>query len=156
MEDKYDVTVSSSKDESMLKAMEILLEELETAKKNRIVRPEINTKAMMIKFFAWIFGIMVIGAAFYFIPFTRSISIYLAGIVLLISIVINLKRMVVSSVLLYQKYAPDEIRDACVFEPTCSNYMLMAIEKYGLIIGVIKGIKRLLKCHYPNSGVDYP
>ena len=156
MENKYDVTVSSSRDESMFKAMELFMEEMETARKSRIVRPVINTKAMMIKPIMWILGIIVVGVVLYFIPFTRSFSFNLSCIILLISVIINLKRFIVSLVLLYQKYAPEEIRDACVFEPTCSNYMLMAIEKYGLIIGVIKGIKRLFRCHYPNSGVDYP
>jgi putative component of membrane protein insertase Oxa1/YidC/SpoIIIJ protein YidD len=34
--------------------------------------------------------------------------------------------------------------------------MLLAIEKYGLIKGIIKGLKRIWKCKYPNGGLDYP
>jgi putative component of membrane protein insertase Oxa1/YidC/SpoIIIJ protein YidD len=34
--------------------------------------------------------------------------------------------------------------------------MLLAIEKYGLIKGVTKGLKRIWKCKHPNGGVDYP
>jgi putative component of membrane protein insertase Oxa1/YidC/SpoIIIJ protein YidD len=34
--------------------------------------------------------------------------------------------------------------------------MILAIEKYGIAKGVLKGIQRLSKCRYPNGGVDYP
>jgi putative component of membrane protein insertase Oxa1/YidC/SpoIIIJ protein YidD len=34
--------------------------------------------------------------------------------------------------------------------------MLMAIDKYGVVRGVWKGINRILRCKYPNGGIDYP
>jgi len=34
--------------------------------------------------------------------------------------------------------------------------MIMAINKYGSVKGFILGIKRLLRCHYPNGELDYP
>jgi putative component of membrane protein insertase Oxa1/YidC/SpoIIIJ protein YidD len=34
--------------------------------------------------------------------------------------------------------------------------MILAIEKYGVVKGVIKGIRRILRCNYPNGGIDYP
>ena len=66
------------------------------------------------------------------------------------------KRLAIGLVLFYKAFAPLSVRSECRFEPTCSTYMIMAIQKYGLIIGVIKGIKRLLRCRPPNGGVDYP
>ena len=44
----------------------------------------------------------------------------------------------------------------CRFAPTCSNYMIEAIEKKGLIKGFFLGISRLLKCHplSKKSGYD--
>lgn len=43
----------------------------------------------------------------------------------------------------------------CKFYPSCSEYMLQAIEKYGCIKGVFLGIKRLLKCHpFAKGGYD--
>jgi len=59
-------------------------------------------------------------------------------------------------VLLYQRYAPADIRLACVFEPSCSEYMILSIKKYGAVYGCIKGVHRLLRCHSPNGGEDYP
>lgn len=65
------------------------------------------------------------------------------------------KRAVIWSVHLYQNLASDETRLKCVFEPSCSEYMILAVTKYGVIRGVLKGINRLHRCGY-ESGVDYP
>jgi len=44
---------------------------------------------------------------------------------------------------------------ACRFYPTCSEYMLQAVEKYGVWRGVWMGTKRLAKCHpFHAGGVD--
>lgn len=67
-----------------------------------------------------------------------------------------MKKIVVRFIYFYQKHAPKRMREACRFIPTCSDYMLLAIEKYGLFRGVIKGICRICRCHPPNGGVDYP
>ena len=66
------------------------------------------------------------------------------------------KRFVIGLVLCYKAFAPLKVRDQCRFTPTCSTYMIMAIKKYGLIIGIIKGIHRITRCHPPNGGEDYP
>lgn len=67
-----------------------------------------------------------------------------------------IKRIIIKFILFYQKIAPQDLRDSCRFEPTCSNYMLLAIEKYGTVKGCFLGIKRLMRCCYPNGGYDYP
>ena len=69
---------------------------------------------------------------------------------------ILLRRFAIGVVLLYKAFAPLSVRSECRFVPTCSTYMIMAIKKYGLVIGIIKGIKRLLRCKPPNGGEDYP
>ena len=66
------------------------------------------------------------------------------------------KRAVNGEVLLYKAFAPISVRERCRFTPTCSTYMIMAINKYGLFRGVFKGIGRLLRCKPPNGGEDYP
>ena len=80
------------------------------------------------------------------------------GTVVLISWVcfLLLKPFVIGIVLMYKAFAPKKMRDRCRFEPTCSTYMVMAINKYGLIRGVCKGIKRICRCKPPNGGIDYP
>lgn len=66
------------------------------------------------------------------------------------------KHICIWFVKLYQYYAPSEVRWRCVYTPSCSHYMIMAIEKYGVIRGVIKGWKRLKRCKSSNGGEDYP
>jgi putative membrane protein insertion efficiency factor len=45
----------------------------------------------------------------------------------------------------------------CRFVPTCSNYMIEAISKKGVIKGLFLGVKRIAKCHpfSGQSGIDY-
>ena len=43
----------------------------------------------------------------------------------------------------------------CRFTPTCSQYALQALRKYGLIKGSWLTVKRLAKCHpWGGSGYD--
>ena len=51
-----------------------------------------------------------------------------------------MKKKVIALIHLYQRKGPKSLHEACRFEPTCSNYMLLAIEKYGTLKGVAKGI----------------
>ena len=66
------------------------------------------------------------------------------------------RRLAIGLVLVYKAIAPMKMREQCRFHPTCSTYMVMAINKYGLIVGVVKGIMRIVRCHPPNGGEDYP
>lgn len=44
---------------------------------------------------------------------------------------------------------------ACRFEPSCSNYMIEAIEVHGAVKGLILGLWRILRCHpFGKSGYD--
>lgn len=42
----------------------------------------------------------------------------------------------------------------CRFEPSCSQYMLEAVEKHGALRGGWLGVRRLLRCH-PWGGLGY-
>jgi putative component of membrane protein insertase Oxa1/YidC/SpoIIIJ protein YidD len=66
------------------------------------------------------------------------------------------KRFLIGMVLMYKAFAPYSIRGQCRFEPSCSTYMFMALQKYGILIGVTKGICRICRCKPPYGGVDYP
>jgi len=56
----------------------------------------------------------------------------------------------------YRKIAPLHLRAACRFIPTCSEYAIQAIMKYGFWKGWGKTIKRLIRCRPPYGGFDYP
>lgn len=69
-------------------------------------------------------------------------------------IILRLRDILIWSILMYQRFAPAEVRNRCVFTPTCSQYALQALRRYGVIRGVPKIISRLWRCHPPNGGDD--
>ena len=43
----------------------------------------------------------------------------------------------------------------CKFYPTCSDYTIQAIEKYGALKGTVLGIYRILRCNpFSKGGYD--
>ena len=74
---------------------------------------------------------------------------------LLVYVAVNAKSLLIFSIRVYQRYAPARIRENCCFEPSCSEYMRLAIDKYGVCRGALKGFSRLRRCG-PSGGVDYP
>lgn len=53
----------------------------------------------------------------------------------------------------YQKFlSPLKIKPTCRFYPTCSQYTLEAVTKYGFFKGTYLAIKRILKCHPFHPG----
>lgn len=68
-----------------------------------------------------------------------------------------LKKAIIGCIKLYQHYAPEQIRRRCLFKPTCSEYAILTIKKYGVIIGLIKTRRRLFKgCKGNIYRIDYP
>ncbi len=63
-----------------------------------------------------------------------------------------MRNMVTGSLRLYKRFISPFLPSACRFEPTCSMYMLEAVEKYGVLRGVGMGLRRLLRCHPFHAG----
>lgn len=89
---------------------------------------------------------------FSFLPFKTQ---YCLPLFILLTIHF-VKMIVIGAVLMYKAFAPLETRRKCRFKPTCSTYMIMALKKYGLFVGLTKGILRILRCRPPYEGEDYP
>ena len=65
------------------------------------------------------------------------------------------KYLVLGPVRLYQLTLSPLLGGACRFEPTCSRYMVAAVEKHGLVRGAARGLWRLCRCHpWGGSGYD--
>ena len=64
---------------------------------------------------------------------------------------LTLASLALKLITVYQQYLRPGVLAGCRFEPGCSEYTKLAILKYGLIIGVFKGVIRILHCH-PFSG----
>ena len=52
----------------------------------------------------------------------------------------------------YQLAISPLLPPSCRFTPTCSEYALKAIKKYGALRGVYLGARRLLRCHPFHPG----
>ncbi|MCH2228143.1 MAG: membrane protein insertion efficiency factor YidD [Candidatus Caenarcaniphilales bacterium] len=57
-----------------------------------------------------------------------------------------MRKLLINLIRFYQKYKPWNTA-CCRFTPTCSNYMIEAIEKKGALRGLYVGILRILKCN---------
>lgn len=52
-------------------------------------------------------------------------------------------------IIFYQKNLS---RKTCLYEPTCSEYMLRAINNHGVILGILMGSWRILRCNPLSKG----
>lgn len=52
----------------------------------------------------------------------------------------------------YQKIISPLFPPSCRFYPTCSEYAVQAIKKYGIIKGTAKATWRILRCNPLNKG----
>ena len=52
----------------------------------------------------------------------------------------------------YRKYISPLLGPRCIYTPTCSEYALQAIRKYGALKGSFLAAKRILRCHPFHAG----
>ena len=52
----------------------------------------------------------------------------------------------------YKRIISPLLPPMCRFEPTCSVYMMQAVEKHGALRGIWLGLRRLVRCHPFNPG----
>ena len=52
------------------------------------------------------------------------------------SLAIGLRYILICTIRVYQQYAPERVRRRCMLMPTCSEYCVLALKKYGLLLGV--------------------
>jgi len=63
----------------------------------------------------------------------------------------------IGSARVYQWTLSPFIGRQCRFEPTCSNYFIESVRKYGAILGAWRGILRVCRCHpFHPGGYDPP
>lgn len=56
----------------------------------------------------------------------------------------------------YQRFISPGLPASCRYHPTCSQYMIDAIQTHGSIKGVTMGTARFLRCHpLTKGGIDY-
>ena len=66
-----------------------------------------------------------------------------------------MKRLLLLLIEFYRAWISPLKPPTCRFIPTCSQYAIEAVEKYGAFHGGILAIKRILRCHpFGKSGYD--
>jgi len=71
-----------------------------------------------------------------------------------------MKNFVLKMILIYRRSTSRYVvnmSQQCIFHPTCSAYMFIAIHRFGLIKGITLGVKRLIRCNpYKSDGGHDP
>lgn len=65
---------------------------------------------------------------------------------------ITMKKAVIKLILFYQRFISPLKPRSCRFLPTCSQYAIDAIEKYGIIEGGWMAFLRVIRCNPFNPG----
>ena len=66
-----------------------------------------------------------------------------------------MKRVMIKGIRIYQKYLSPLKHTKCPYYPTCSQYGLEAIEKYGALKGGYLALRRIARCHPFYKGDIY-
>jgi len=57
---------------------------------------------------------------------------------------------------IYKRIISPVLPESCRFTPTCSEYTIIAVRRYGAFRGIWMGFKRILRCHPWHSGGHDP
>jgi uncharacterized protein len=63
-----------------------------------------------------------------------------------------MRELVVGLLRLYKRWVSPLLPSACRFYPTCSEYTREAVERHGVLRGVVLGGARVLRCHPFHPG----
>ena len=63
-----------------------------------------------------------------------------------------MKRLMLAIISFYRRAISPHLPGACRYYPTCSQYAMTAIERYGALKGGWMGFKRILRCHPLHKG----
>ncbi len=65
--------------------------------------------------------------------------------------------LLIAAVRLYQIFLSPVFGRQCRFLPTCSQYFILAVQKYGALRGAFRGVRRICRCHpFHPGGYDPP
>ncbi len=68
-----------------------------------------------------------------------------------------MKRLLIKLIRFYQRRVSPLKKPCCRFYPSCSQYAVLAIQKYGVIRGGFKAVWRILRCNpFCKGGIDFP
>jgi conserved hypothetical protein YidD len=66
-----------------------------------------------------------------------------------------MKKLLITVIWFYRRYLSPAKPPCCRYTPTCSQYALEAVEKYGALKGSLLALGRFLRCHpFHKGGYD--
>lgn len=66
-----------------------------------------------------------------------------------------MKKIFMLLIRIYKKFISPVLPPSCRYYPTCSQYALEAIDRFGALKGGWLAVKRILRCHpYHSGGFD--
>ncbi len=66
-----------------------------------------------------------------------------------------MQAVAIAALRFYKRWVSPLLPSACRYYPTCSEYMLDAVEKHGTARGILMGLRRLSRCHpFHEGGFD--
>jgi putative membrane protein insertion efficiency factor len=69
----------------------------------------------------------------------------------------TLRTLAVAPVRVYQRAVSPALPRRCKYHPSCSEYAVQAVKRFGLLRGAILAGWRLLRCNpWSHGGVDFP
>lgn len=67
----------------------------------------------------------------------------------------GLRRVLVAPIVAYQRFVSPALPRHCKYEPTCSEYASQALQRYGMLRGLVLAGWRLLRCNpWSHGGFD--
>ena len=55
--------------------------------------------------------------------------------------------LLIKIIKIYQLFISPYLGNNCRYLPTCSQYFIDCLKEYGLLKGLFKGLKRIVRCH---------
>ena len=66
-----------------------------------------------------------------------------------------MKGLVIGPVRAYQRWISPAIPRRCKYHPTCSEYAVQAVQRYGILRGTVLAAWRILRCNpFSHGGYD--
>ncbi|MDK2886596.1 MAG: uncharacterized protein PWP54_1154 [Thermosipho sp. (in: thermotogales)] len=67
-----------------------------------------------------------------------------------------MRKIIIGIIRFYQKFISPLKPPTCIYTPTCSEYTLQSVKKFGVIKGLFLGFKRILRCNPMHEGGEDP
>ena len=122
---------------------------------HKLERPSLRIKVAL-----GVFLLYAVFISFFSVLLHKSLGIsqlFAIDMSLLLSLPFAGRRFLIYCIQVYQHFAPEDLRRRCICKPSCSEYSIEVLKKYGLLKGCRKIYIRLTKtCRGEKYIIDNP